>query len=363
VIRKPQEHEQAIRAIEATISLYFKTGKPNIVEISRDTSIKKSVIDWLCEEGILKLTERGQKNHHFTKYKVTDSPSLIENGLIYKKRDLVIVKDGNKNVLMPNQITNKRKLNTAQSDLAKINTHINKSDIALNGKPLLVSLYRIFKEPTLVHGGRFYDDYVWINSFERLNIEIDGETTVEVDFKSMYAALMYAEIGEQLTQDAYSVDGFDRNDVKAVFTRLVAINDDGLTGLNNYTFDMPNDKVLSITEAIKSKHPKIANRLLNPITCHELMHQESYLMNKILLASIKEGLVILPVHDCVICKRSDVEQVKELMDTVTTKRYGFTLPISVKDKREELMKNGFIKSTKKHKKKQDKTTTTTIYSN
>lgn len=335
-IRKAQKHEDVMKAIEASIYLNYSESTTNYVRIQRDTSIKKSVIDWLCEQEVLKFIERGQKGNQFSQYKVMRP--MIGVGMISKHRDHVLVKDANKKVLSLDQVKNQRAYNTAKSDLLKINNHINKANITINDTPLIIGLYRIFRGASMMEGGRFYDEYIWEKRIMRGAIEIDGDAVVEVDFKSMYAALMYAKIGIQLTEDAYAIDGFDRDEVKKVFTRSVAIEEEDLQGLNNYTFDIPKHRVLEIMDAIKVKHSKIADRLLNPNTCHELMYQESYLMNKILLSSVEEDVYLLPVHDSVICKKKDIEQVISLINRVTLTRYGFTLPISVKDQKDVLCK-------------------------
>ena len=89
----------------------------------------------------------------------------------------------------------------------------------LDGRYLKPWLTRIFIEDTF-KGGRLYGDYQNLPKCDRKRIQIDGEEVVELDYKSLHIAMLYALEGALLVGDPYIVNGYSREAVKQVFIRL-----------------------------------------------------------------------------------------------------------------------------------------------
>lgn len=224
----------------------------------------------------------------------------------------------------------------------------------LHGKFVAPWLLRIFIESTSL-GGRFYGDYQNLPKADRDLILIDGERTVELDFKSLHFAMMYADVGIQLQVDPYLVDGFSRQTIKLV--SLILANTSHLHVLkgqitqsgkaeNQRLYPIIKQKMAIYTErkkrglvcekpyipnwyesfiegvpvgvngealvgAIKERHPAISDEFGKPDIGLKLQNRDSQIMAHTL--SLLSDIPVLPVHDSVRCRLSDKERVWETM--------------------------------------------------
>ena len=77
-----------------------------------------------------------------------------------------------------------------------------------------VRLYRVFNNGSFDEGGRFYGGW-WQNlpSEYRQFITINGHTTSEYDYSApSILAMLYAELGQPLRDDAYEIECTLKND-------------------------------------------------------------------------------------------------------------------------------------------------------
>lgn len=224
----------------------------------------------------------------------------------------------------------------------------------LHGRYVAPWLVRIFIENTLL-GGRFYGDYQNLPKAERDQIFIDGEPTVELDFKSLHYAMMYALAGIQMEGDPYVVKGFSRQTIKLV--SLILANTSYLHVLkgqitqsgkpeNQMLYPIIRQKIAIYNEykkrglvcekpyipnwydsfiegvptsmtgdelvsAIQARHPAIADQFGRPDIGLKLQYRDSQIMAHAL--SLLSDVPVLPVHDSIRCKVSDKERVREAM--------------------------------------------------
>ena len=90
------------------------------------------------------------------------------------------------------------------------------------------TLYRVFNS-TWTMGGRFYGP--WPQSVPkeyRPDLLMDGQPTVEPDYRELHPTLLYALEGKRLDGGAYDVDGWPRRLVKVAFN--VVLNASNKTG-------------------------------------------------------------------------------------------------------------------------------------
>ncbi|NRP53652.1 MULTISPECIES: hypothetical protein [unclassified Marinobacterium] len=224
----------------------------------------------------------------------------------------------------------------------------------LHGRYVTPWLERIFIEKTTL-GGRFYGEYQNLPKSERNQILIDGERTVELDFKSLHYAMMYAKAGLQLEDDPYSVEGFSRQTIKLV--SLILANTSHLHVLkgqitqsgnpeNQKLYPILKQKLAIYNEyrkrglvcgkpyipnwyesfiegvpagmtgeelicAIQKRHPAIADQFGQADIGLKLQYLDSQIMTHTLghLANVP----ILPVHDSIRCRASDKARVRAAM--------------------------------------------------
>lgn len=201
------------------------------------------------------------------------------------------------------------------------------------------SLHRVFNQD-FDKGGRFYGGW-WQNVPEELrdHILIDGEPTIELDYKGFHIALLYALEGidyfAQDGADPYVVEGWDRNSVKLLLQVLLNsknkqeaiggfIDDRRKRGLPT----VPRNEIVSLLAKFESMHAPIARyfnegegvRLQNldariaELVIHECMQNgiidlEAAAREEI----IRHKFLVLPVHDSFRVKARYKEYLRRAM--------------------------------------------------
>lgn len=227
----------------------------------------------------------------------------------------------------------------------------------LDGIYLMPWVKRIFNR-NMDLGGRFYGHYQNIPSADRQRILIDGEATVELDYRSVHITLLYSLEGLSVSGDPYLIEGHEnkRRAIKSMCLRLV--NSDNLVSFEANITRSGNPKVQKDAEHYKAKReqyeylksvglkanepskpmsirkgfieniPEGANggdylRLIldrhQPIAHHfgtkniglRLQKMDSDLM-ALALDKLK-GIPCLPVHDSIRCRVSDMGKVNQAM--------------------------------------------------
>ena len=277
---------------------------------------------------------------------------------LHRKTQFALVRDDDKNVIPMYTMREKRLalIKLGQPVRDHYETWLSHT-ATLNGSYLLPWLKRLFNK-NMSLGGRFYGHYQQIPSADRKRIRIDGERTVELDYKAVHIALLYALEGLPLEGEAYIIDGHKdkRNTFKAICLTLV--NTEKLSSLQANITRSGNPKVQQEFKSYKAKReryeylkslalkateptkpmsikkgfieniPTGANggELLqlimerhHPIAAHfgtkniglKLQKLDSELMA--LALNKLTGIPCLPVHDSIRCRLSDMEQVRNAM--------------------------------------------------
>jgi hypothetical protein len=228
----------------------------------------------------------------------------------------------------------------------------------LNRKPVIPFLHRVFNQSTEL-GGRFYGSHQQISSADRARILFNGKPTVEIDFSAMHLAILYAWAGVEMIGDPYAINGFDRGTTKSIMLRLVnsenmpalqatitassklsrkkqysdykknrqlfeARLDRGLNArqptkpkwLDWHIQDIPTAfKAKEFVHALKERHSAIAHLLGSNDIGLRLQAADSALMSVMLveLYGGKNPIPVLPVHDSLICRKTNLDLVKLTM--------------------------------------------------
>lgn len=224
----------------------------------------------------------------------------------------------------------------------------------LDGDYLSPWVRRVFTVNTNL-GGRIYGAFQNIPAVDRGRILIDGERTVELDFKAIHFNILYAEEGLPFMGEPYQAEGYSREAVKAVCLHLA--NTDNLAGLKACITKSGNPEVRQtqrdheaamdayklirslglkadkpaeppqlegfiqgipagtigedLLNAILKTHSAIAHRFGGDDIGLRLQRKDS----DIITAAIDrlQDVPVLPVHDSIRCKVSDAGLVEEAM--------------------------------------------------
>jgi hypothetical protein len=243
----------------------------------------------------------------------------------------------------------------------------------LHRKPVIPFLHRVFNQSTEL-GGRFYGTHQQISNSDRSRILINGKPTVEIDFSAMHIAILYAWAGVEMIGEPYTINGFDRGTTKSIMLRLV--NSENISALqatitssskpsrkkqysdykkNRLLFEtrlakgqnvrqptkpiwfdwhienIPTDfNAKEFLESLKLRHSAITHLLGSNDIGLRLQAADSSLMSAMLvdLYDRKNPIPVLPVHDSLICRKTNSDLVK-----LTMKRHFKTMfNVSIKVK-------------------------------
>lgn len=175
-----------------------------------------------------------------------------------------------------------------------------------------IRLYRVFNNGRWDHGGRFYGGW-WqgLAKQDRRRLLIDGEETVELDFKALHPRLCYHLEGHPLPPDVdpYVLPGEDgeplRDAVKTAFNQLVNVTGDvRLRAPARVRAALPRRlSYKRLLERIEEAHAPIRGWLCRGRGV-ELQRIDSEIASTILDRLRHRGICCLPVHDSFIVPRS-----------------------------------------------------------
>lgn len=203
---------------------------------------------------------------------------------------------------------------------------------------LKVELRRVFNSERFDHGGRFYGAW-WQTvpkEFRRF-IRINGEPTIEIDFKGMAIRSLYAREGMQPPDDPYSVPKGQEDKGEA-----------GRQARKSYTTAALNDKKkryrakkedlktlgLKKTKDLRDKiieaHPFLEPWLHSGVGI-ELQYIDSEIAERVMLRLIAKGIACLPIHDSFIVMKSAQQDLFDAMMDAYLEVTGISSGVSVKE--------------------------------
>lgn len=221
-----------------------------------------------------------------------------------------------------------REIDRQDRRTAIFNEAITSANVGLANADNVVNLAcpmaRIFNG-SLERGGRFYGmGTSWQNipADDRKRIEIDGDDTAELDFKSLHPAMLYAEVGATMPGACYDIAGWPRGLVKVALLTLINARTEAAARMSIAHSDKmaliypPGKSAIPVAARliadIKRKHSAIAH-LFHSDAGARLMNRDSAIAEAVMGEMIgRRGIVALPVHDSFIVpasKRGDLELV------------------------------------------------------
>ena len=330
--RASKDCQMTVRLVDWLIG----TGKANGIKGERNSFTKRSSIVWLTNQSILELETK----------KI--SARLDMN------KDFIILRDEQKNKVSFNKSKLTKKLNRSAELHNKL--WLKSEAIFEDGATVIPFVYRIFNGD-FNHGGRFYFCSQTEKKEKRINILIDGEPTVELDYKALHFHLLYACEGYQLETDPYIVSGYERKLIKIAM--LSFINSENrsawcgnITRSGNpeflkkaYDWNKANDNKSvpwldgivegipfytqgrDLADAIDLSHYPIQHLFHTPKIGLILQNKDSQIMATCLTELAHLGIPTLPYHDGIRCPISKVEVVKKVMQDAYEKEVGFNIQV------------------------------------
>lgn len=352
-------------------NLFYASGNGKGVLYDRMSSKRDSVviksIDYLLEVGLIASMVQPSNDKGCCSYVIAlpELVSLLKSHNVKitndeESFDPLIIRDKNKRKMSTLQLRrNKRIYGDLIGAVKMHNDYWNDNRVTLNTKPVLPFLHRVFNTSHSL-GGRFYGDYQNSPKVDRARFLFNGKPTVELDYSSLHIAMLYAWSGVALIGDPYTIKGFDRDAVKSIFLHLVNTKD--LASLKRmittsatakakeqakaykkarHEFEIRASKGLKASkpvkpnivkyhiknipggfkakafiEALLERHGAIKHLLGSDDIGLKLQRADSELVSNLLtnLYSRKKPIPVLPVHDSLICRRTNLETVKLAME-------------------------------------------------
>jgi hypothetical protein len=196
-----------------------------------------------------------------------------------------------------------------------------------DGGPARMRMERKFTETFDLHG-RFYAWYQNWPEDERINLLIDGEKVVELDYPQHHPTILYAERGIKLP-DGYDAYGAPSKEHRALMK--VAFN--AAVNARNRRLEKPiRDKVRELVEAgklppdfalskgdvkamlavVEAEHKQIGDAFFSDAGMR-LMRIDSDMAEAVMLELVGKGIVAFGVHDSFIVKARHEGALKEAM--------------------------------------------------
>ncbi|RWB64371.1 MAG: hypothetical protein EOQ48_01770 [Mesorhizobium sp.] len=228
-----------------------------------------------------------------------------------------------------------------RAEMRTVNDALAGADIRLRGERQPPDqLVRVFlvdgaeARATFDGHGRLFGGY-WqsLPRARRAGLTIGRERLVELDYRAMYVHLAYAYAGAALPAgDPYAVAGLEghRDAVKKAAASLF-FRDGALRRLSGELRELlpAGWTAKRLSAAVEAKHPAIAH-LLGTNIGPSLANTESNILVAVLLRLIGEGVVALPIHDCVLVAESAKAAALAAMREESKRLVGMALPVEEK---------------------------------
>lgn len=161
---------------------------------------------------------------------------------------------------------------------------------------------------------------------QRQDVTIRGEPVVEIDYKTLHPAILYAMAEAEMPNDCYALPGWDPSLRKLIKVGvLITLNAKNKSqaryaiahhDLMGEVAQKGSEKALwradRLIDDIKRTHAPIAH-YFHCDKGAELMRLDSELAKTVMLEMSRRGEVVLPVHDSFLVRESKADQLEEVM--------------------------------------------------
>ncbi len=191
-------------------------------------------------------------------------------------------------------------------------------------------LYRVFNNGTFEDGGRLYGGFwQYLTKHQRAKgLSINGRAIISLDYGQIAPRILYAMAGMVPDfEDAYAIPGLGpewRKAIKKVTSSMLFVGQDPRKLAEDIRGAWPNQQVRlkDLVERIKSFHRPVSHLFCTKIG-FKVFRMESNIMVAVLLKLKSQGIIGLPVHDCVIVEEQHEAIAREAMQEAFRNHLGF----------------------------------------
>ncbi|MEP2971736.1 MAG: hypothetical protein ABJP04_05900, partial [Hyphomicrobiales bacterium] len=213
---------------------------------------------------------------------------------------------------------------------------------------------RVFSRSDWQMNGRFYGGW-WqrVNGEWRSKIFIDDQPTIEVDFKGLHVAMLYAKAGKELLHDPYELPGrigmegeklvlgYPAELTRKLCKKLVLTAINSKTNSSAYSAfregfpdghmgkRITNEKLDKILAAFLELNPVVADSLFTDQGIR-LMYLDSQITAYVHRHFTRQGVPVLSVHDSYIVDHMKVAELRQVMAEASEAVMGRPLPTAIK---------------------------------
>lgn len=341
-----------------TIGMYRSKGaldrerryRPEYMTADRFTTVQ----DWLCKLGHIEMVKRGfnlsdhSQTSRFALTKKGESELQVEDWnfadfRVERGKETIRLKGINDRLCgyddTPETIA-------MRASLDEINAKFDTTDIATtrtltihDKKPEYrgrkVRLHRVFNRGNFDCGGRFYGGW-WQNvkSHVRPAITIDGQHTIEADFRGFNPAVLLAEAGQPIPDDPYCpiVGASAPDDLRDHAKSTLAALLNSKTGTTEEPRDFDRTRWGMTAKGFRQKvldaFPMVP-AMLGTDKGLALQRLESDIAEAIMLHFVRQGHAILSIHDAFIVQAHLERELVQVMKDTFKARLGQVPPVKV----------------------------------
>lgn len=201
-------------------------------------------------------------------------------------------------------------------------------------------LHRVFCRNSFNKGGRFYGAiYQELSQNIRKRILINGERTVELDFKALHPRMLYHMKKADFQGNPYSACAGEQYKDVFKIALLISVNAENEVEAMKAIKERLREKEIPLPEVgkplkwiirkIKEGHPAIAEFICRDMGV-VLQNKDSQMMNAILMRLMGRGILGLGIHDSIIVQERHEEALKAIMLDEYEKAMGFTTEVERK---------------------------------
>lgn len=332
--------------------------------------IKKEIID---DCGEIKIIKTNKRETSIIEIKDKILPYCKDLVNCFRPDNVLILKNNKK---VPIEFKTNPSLEFQIEMLKSYNENIDNSLIKDQNGQIIKEpfLKRVYVE-NFQHGGRFYTvtgDIQSMPSKERSCILIDGQPCVEIDIQAMHPAICYTECDSIMPEDPYDFEvycDFDEDELKSFCKEFNLKDYDPLRNLRKIMLICAfNSKSLmdlvftvssklgedvkyrqngehlrrkfvgisnvSVKESInnmKDKNREIS-QFFHSNSGTILQYKDATFMAEVLSRCLQQGIIVIPVHDSVICQKEKQKDVEEIMEKSFEKVFGSVVNYRIKVK-------------------------------
>jgi len=222
---------------------------------------------------------------------------------------------------------------TLEKELFDYNSFMLSQDIKEDGRQKTITYTRIFCLPDLTLHGRYYSLFSWSSKENRHLFTINGNPLVELDFSSMFVAMLRDNNNLDKMDNLYQIDGFDRTLVKiAVNIMLNARSQNSAIRAISKENKISIDKSKNLVNLITVKHHELKDYFFKD-SGMKLMWLESEITRLAQRDCVKKNIPVICLHDGYYTTSKHVDDLKAILELSYKNVIGadLNMAISIKE--------------------------------